>query len=86
MTEVPIIYKPVLVWFLYDRDLRHERVTIVGSAPPSFKGGFNFFKIDGNEEVWKIFLEKGGKTKWGVCLQLGHFYIESFLEIPHDAE
>ena len=25
MTEAPIIWKP-MDWFLYDRDLRHERV------------------------------------------------------------
>ena len=37
---------------------------------PLHKGGINFFKIDGNKGIWKVLLEKGGKTKWGVCLDI----------------
>ena len=29
MTEVFIIYKPANDWFLYDRDLRHEKVKAI---------------------------------------------------------
>ena len=49
---------------------------------------FNFFKIDGNGwRSLKIFDRKKGELgKMGKSLSRnGGFYIEVFLEIPHDA-
>ena len=56
------------------------RISPPPAPPPFIKGGFDFFKIDGNEWVWKFLQEKG-------CLEIGllPYYIEVFLEIPHDA-
>ena len=56
-------------------------------------GGFNVFKIDENEGggVWNFLLEKkggGGVRQNGrVGLEMGRvsYYIEVFLEVPHDA-
>ena len=35
------------------------------------KGGFDFFKIDGNGVVRKFLLERGGGQNGGVCLEMG---------------
>ena len=60
-----------------------------GAGVDLYEGGVDFFKIDGNGGVWKFLLEKGGLGKMGggVCLEMGGlpYYIEVFLEIPHDA-
>ena len=52
--------------------------------PPLHKGrGVRLFQIDGNGGGLKIFARKGA-----VCLEMGGglpYYIEVFLEIPHDA-
>ena len=41
-------------------NLRKRFIDIVRISPPPFiKGGFDFFKIDGNEWVWKFLQEKG---------------------------
>ena len=74
----------------YDKEVPKASYIIAGIHPPPLhKGGFNFFKIDGNGGGGlKIFARKGGVRQNGrVCLEMGGlpYYIEVFLEIPHDA-
>ena len=61
-------------------NLRKRFIDIVRISPSFIKGGFDFFKIDGNEWVWKFLQEKGVSRNWVAAI-----LIQAFLEIPHDA-